>query len=47
MMAKTRERFDIGDRQRELRDEESVAKAASLAGWLIVLALMLTLMAAS
>jgi hypothetical protein len=47
MLAETRERLDIGDRQRELRDESAVAKAASLAGWLIVLALMLTLMAAS
>ena len=46
MMAKTRERFDIGDRQRELRDEGTGANAASLAGWLIVLALMLTLMVA-
>jgi hypothetical protein len=47
MMARTRERFDIGDRERELRDEGAAAKTASLAGWLIVLALLLTLMAAS
>jgi hypothetical protein len=46
MMAKTRERFDIGDRQRELRDEGPVANAASLAGWVIVLALLLMLMVA-
>jgi hypothetical protein len=47
MMASTRERFDIGDRERELRDEGAEAKSASLYGWLIVLALLLTLVAAS
>lgn len=47
MTASMRERFEIGDRQRELRDEESVATVAALSGWLIVLALVLTLMAAS
>ena len=46
MMAKTRDRFDIGDRQRELRDEGTVSNAASLAGWVIVLVLLLTLMVA-
>ncbi|MGE5148217.1 MAG: hypothetical protein ACM3N5_15800 [Candidatus Eiseniibacteriota bacterium] len=47
MTAEMRERFEIGDRQRELRDEQAGAHAATLFGWLIVLALMLTLMAAS
>lgn len=43
MMARTRDGFEIGERQRELRDQGATAKAAGLAGWLIVMALMLTL----
>jgi len=46
MMARARDRFEIGDRERELRDQSAGAKTASLAGWLIVVALMLTLMVA-
>ena len=47
MMANTRERFEIGDRERELRDASAAAKTSNLSGWLIVLALLMTLIAAS
>jgi hypothetical protein len=47
MMAGTKERFEIGDRERELRDASAAAKTSSLSGWLIVLVLLLTLMVAS
>jgi hypothetical protein len=46
MMARARDRFEIGERERELRDQGTAAKAVGLAGWLIVAALMLTLIAA-
>jgi hypothetical protein len=46
MMARARDGFDHGDRERELRDQGATAKAASLAGWLIVAALLLTLIVA-
>ena len=46
-MENTKERFEIGIRERELRDDSAAAKIASFSGWLIVLVLLLTLMAAS
>lgn len=46
MMAGTRDRFEIGERGCELRDQGAAAKAVSLAGWLIVAALLLTLVVA-
>ena len=46
MMAGTRDSFDAGDRERELRERAGIARTASLAGWLIVAVLLMTLIVA-
>jgi hypothetical protein len=47
MMARAHDGFDADDRTGEPRDRGAAARAATLAGWLIVAAMLLTLVAAS
>jgi hypothetical protein len=47
MMVRAHDGFDVDDRKGEPAERGAAAKAAYLAGWMIVAALLLTLVAAS